>query len=99
MIYRKEGSDNDVLALQTGLSEIEKRCVEWKLALNVKKRVHLSFFRGSKRTNFPYFLYNKCVSEITQVKGLRTVFSCNYSWEGRVNSIVYKASSMLKLLQ
>lgn len=60
--------------------------------------MHLSFFRGNRRLEYSYFLYNERVIEQNEVKYLGIIFSSNCSWEAHVNNIVHKANSMLNFL-
>lgn len=99
VLYRSITSEHDAEQLQSDLVRVENWCCKWKMNLNPKKCVHLSFTRSKKKIDTQYSINNDFIKTECTYKYLGVILSNDCSWNAQVDDVVLRAGRALNFIQ
>lgn len=85
--------------MQADLTRIVQWCDKWKMQLNVKKCVHVSFTKKKKKDEARYFLNGHVIDHQSMYKYLGVTLTSDCSWNAHVHAVVAKAARALNFIQ
>lgn len=97
-LYSQVG-ERDARQIQDDSILIEKCCSDWKVGLNVKKCVHISFTKEGKKLEIAYFLNNEVLKNESRTKYLGVTFLEDCSWNDHVDETISKTERALSFIQ
>lgn len=85
-------------SLQSMLNDVEIYCNVWGLKINVEKTKVLIFEKGTRHTNYDFFLYGKRLELVTSFKYLGIYFFKNGNWHRSQKCIAEHGSKAMHRL-
>ena len=96
LLYRKINSQQDQIALQNDLHELEKWADQWGMRFNAKKCYVMSV---NAKTSYFYTLTNQILKQVEENPYLGLTLTENLKWSSHIMKISKKANSTLGFLR
>lgn len=99
VLYHPINNSNDILCLQSDLSQIEAWCHKWLMSLNASKTSLLTFHRKTSYPARDYIICGSSISAVNTYKYLGINLTSDLSWHTHITSITNSANRVLGFLR
>lgn len=86
-LYRRIGDKNDCVLLQEDISRVVAWCNDYKVSLNIKKCVAMTFTNRSHTIIYPYAINNIELLHVNDYKDLGVIFDKTLSFNNHIKKI------------
>ena len=98
ILYRKIGCENDSKSLQSDLNKLELWEKDWQMDFNLSKCQSLTISRKNTEIKNIYFLHEKQLEQVSEVKYLGITISHDLKWNAHIDAVCSRAKGVLGFL-